>query len=119
MKDHTIDNPTHIKIFRPVEFGNTDVNATRVSVLDMKVYNDELFDMATEEVAEKMFHVTNAPEELLKSELEILLWNLYKNLLNPGTFHSMSVGDRVEVSRPKEATLCWTCMNCGWRKEQI
>lgn len=108
---------TRIRIFRPVEFGNTDINATRTCVFTAKVVNSELFDLCTEHVAEKMFHVTNAPEELLTSELDQILFNVHHNLKSNETYHSLSVGDRVEVMHKGENPKVWTCMSSGWRRD--
>ena len=50
-----------------------------------------------QKLAELLFHVTNAPIELITKAHEKILLALWENLSDKETFHSTSVGDVVKV----------------------
>jgi hypothetical protein len=62
-----------------------------------------------EEVAEYVFHILNAPEEML-SEVEL---NIANDFRGPGN-HSLSTGDVVEVDGES-----FLCESFGWKQITI
>ena len=97
-----------IKIHRPSEFRGSfdaDERTPRTVVYEATIpqIKKERFG---EEVAELMFHILNAPEEML-SEVELEIAKEFRALDN----YSLSTGDVVEVDG--EGFLC---ESFGWKK---
>jgi len=62
------------------------------------------------DVAEEVFHITNAPEELLSEDQKALCEVHRKN-----RFSSLSVGDVVQVTH-NHGTEFFLCQSSGWKK---
>lgn len=97
-----------IKIHRPIEFRGSfdaDENTPRKVVFecDLPTIKKERF---AEEAAELMFHILNAPEEML-SEVELKIANDFRALDN----YSLSTGDVVEVDG-----VGYLCESFGWKE---
>ena len=100
-----------IKIFRPTnrrDQWDADENTPRTKIYE--AYIPKSFKMnherIGEEVAEFMFHVLNAPEEML-SEEELKIANDFRA---PGNY-SLSTGDVVEVDG-----VSFLCESFGWKE---
>lgn len=100
-----------IKIHRPSEFrgsSDADENTERNVVFecDLPTIEKERF---AEEAAELMFHILNAPKEML-SEVELQIANDFRALGN----YSLSTGDVVEVDG-----VGFLCESFGWKEVTI
>ena len=103
-----------IKIYRPTnrrDQWDADENTPRSKIYETII--PQSFKMnherVGEEVAEFMFHVLNAPEELLnESEL-----NIANDFREPGNY-SLSTGDVVEVDG-----VGFLCESIGWKQITI
>ena len=62
------------------------------------------------DVAEEVFHITNAPEELLSEDQKALSEIHHKNRAS-----SLSVGDVVQVTH-QHGTEFFLCQSSGWKK---
>lgn len=62
------------------------------------------------DVAEEVFHITNAPEELLSEDQKALSEIHHKNRAS-----SLSVGDVVQVTH-HHGTEFFLCQSSGWKK---
>lgn len=67
-------------------------------------------------LAELLFHVTNAPLELLTLPHEKILLALWENCSDKGTFHSTSVGDVVKVLDEDGNKTTLMCKSVGWEE---
>ena len=97
-----------IKIHRPINRRyafEADEFVTRETIFeyDLPTIKKERF---AEEVAELVFHITNAPEEML-SEQELECASAFRNKKN----YSLSTGDIVEVDGDH-----FLCESVGWKK---
>ena len=98
----------NIKVHRPLKLRgafDADENTERKVIFEFKLPTIKKERFA-EEVAELVFHITNAPEEML-SEEEVLIARAFSA---PGNY-SLSTGDVVEVDGE-----CFLCESFGWRK---
>ena len=100
-----------IKIFRPTnrrDQWDADENTPRTKIYE--AYIPKSFKMnyerIGEEVAEYVFHVLNAPEEIL-NEVELIIANHFRS---PGNY-SLSTGDVVEVDG-----VSFLCESFGWKE---
>ena len=100
-----------IKIHRPSEFRGSfdaDENAPRTKIYEAVI--PQSFKMGCvrigEEVAEYVFHILNAPEEMLDEE-ELKIANDFRA---PGNY-SLSTGDIVEVDGVR-----FLCESFGWKE---
>ena len=70
-----------------------------------------------QKLAELLFHVTNAPSELLTKPHERILAALWDNCSDQETFHSTSVGDVVKVRQwGAKHTTTLMCKSVGWEE---
>ena len=67
-------------------------------------------------LAELLFHVTNAPLELITKPHEKILLALWENCSDKGTFHSTSVGDVVKVLDEDGNKTTLMCKSVGWEE---
>ena len=67
-----------------------------------------------ERLAELLFHVTNAPREMLTQPHEKILLALWENLHDEGTFYSTSVGDVVKILDENGNRTILMCKSQGW-----
>ena len=67
-------------------------------------------------LAELLFHVTNAPVEMLNKSHEKILLALWENRSSKGTFHSTSVGDVVKVLDENGNLTTLMCKSVGWEE---
>lgn len=100
-----------IKIHRPTnrrDQWDADENTSRSEIFecDLPTIKKERF---AEEAAELMFHILNAPEEML-SEVEL---NIANDFREPGNY-SLSTGDIVEVDGES-----FLCESFGWKQINI
>ena len=65
-------------------------------------------------LAELLFHVTNAPVEIINKTHEKILLALWENCSDGRTFHSMSVGDVVKVHDHNGNLTTLMCKSVGW-----
>ena len=100
-----------IKIHRPINSRyafEADEFATRNKIYEAVIPQIKK-ERVGEEVAELMFHILNAPEEML-SEEEIEIANDFRS---PGNY-SLSTGDIVEVDG-----VGFLCESFGWKEVTI
>ena len=100
-----------IKIHRPINSRyafEADEFATRTKIYEAVIPQIKK-ERVGEEVAELMFHILNAPEEML-SEEEIEIANDFRA---PGNY-SLSTGDIVEVDG-----VGFLCQSFGWKEVTI
>lgn len=72
-------------------------------------------DASPEWIAEKLFHLTNAPDDCLSEEDAALVRQMRgRGLVGP----SLSVGDVVEVKTAKNETHL-LCKNIGWESKVV
>jgi hypothetical protein len=100
-----------IKIHRPINSRyafEADEFATRTKIYEAVIPQSFKMDHVRigEEVAEYVFHILNAPEEML-SEEEI---NIANDFRAPGNY-SLSTGDIVEVDGVR-----FLCESFGWKE---
>ena len=98
-----------IKIYRPVSRFNqfdADENAERKFVYAI-VLPEIKKERVAEQAAELMFHILNAPEEIL-SEIERKIASGFRSI--EGNY-SLSTGDVVEVDGTK-----FLCESFGWKE---
>jgi hypothetical protein len=98
----------NIKILRPLEFRGSfdaDENVSRECIYE-KVIPQIKKERHAEEVAELMFHILNAPEEIL-SEVELDIANEFR----AAGHYSLSTGDIVEVDGS-----AFLCESFGWKE---
>ena len=69
-----------------------------------------------QKLAELLFHVTNAPSELITKTHEKILLALWENCSNNNTFHSTSVGDVVKVKDDNGTVVTLMCKSQGWEE---
>jgi hypothetical protein len=98
----------NIKVHRPLETRfafDADENTERKVIFEYKLptIKKERF---CEEVAELVFHITNAPEEMLSEEM-LSIAKEFRALGN----YSLSTGDVVEVDGTK-----FLCESFGWKE---
>jgi hypothetical protein len=103
-----------IKIHRPTNHRDqwdADENTPRTKVYEAVIEYDSRNHKRSigEEVAEYMFHILNAPEDML-SEVEI---NIANDFRAPGNY-SLSTGDIVEVDG-----VGFLCESFGWKEVTI
>jgi len=107
-----------IKIHRPTELRgafDADENAPRTKIYEAVIPHDLSFKMnfpgvrIGEKVAEYVFHILNAPEDML-SEVENDIANDFRA---PGNY-SLSTGDVVEVDG-----VGFLCQSFGWKEVTI
>ena len=67
-------------------------------------------------LAELLFHVTNAPTELITKTHEKILLALWENCSAMGTFHSTSVGDVVKIRDCNGHPTTLMCKSVGWEE---
>jgi hypothetical protein len=97
----------NIKIHRPINSRyafEADEFAARKTVFDYDLTNET--ERSAEEIAELVFHMTNAPKEML-SEQELKFASAFRDKGN----YSLSTGDIVEVDGEH-----FLCESIGWRK---
>ena len=100
-----------IKIHRPINSRyafEADEFATRNKIYEAVIPQIKK-ERVGEEVAELMFHILNAPEDML-SEVEIKIANNFRALGN----YSLSTGDIVEVDG-----VGFLCESFGWKEVTI
>lgn len=98
----------NIKVHRPLEFRgafDADENTERKVIFEYELPTIKKERFA-EEVAELVFHITNAPKELL-SEEELKCALAFRDKGN----YSLSTGDIVEVDGEH-----FLCESVGWKK---
>lgn len=100
-----------IKIHRPSELRGSfdaDENAPRTKIYEAVIPQSFKMDCVRigEEVAEYVFHILNAPEEMLDEE-ELKIANDFRA---PGNY-SLSTGDIVEVDGVR-----FLCESFGWKE---
>ena len=72
---------------------------------------------APTKLAELLFHVTNAPFEMLDKVHEKILLALWENCKKQDTFYSTSVGDVVKINdHSSGATTTLMCKSVGWEE---
>lgn len=69
-----------------------------------------------QKLAELLFHVTNAPSELITKTHEKILLALWENCSDKETFHSTSVGDVVKVLDEDGNRTILMCKSVGWEE---
>ena len=97
----------NIKIHRPINSRyafEADEFAARKTVFDYDLTNET--ERSAEEIAELVFHMTNAPKEML-SEKELKFASAFRDKGN----YSLSTGDIVEVDGEH-----FLCESFGWKK---
>ena len=67
-------------------------------------------------LAELLFHVTNAPIELITKAHEKILLALWENCSDKKTFHSTSVGDVVKIHDHNGNLTTLMCKSQGWEE---
>jgi hypothetical protein len=67
-------------------------------------------------LAELLFHVTNAPVEMINKTHEKILLALWENCSDGRTFYSMSVGDVVKVHDHDGNLTTLMCKSVGWEE---
>lgn len=67
-------------------------------------------------LAELLFHVTNAPIEMLDKTHEKILLAVWENRKDIGTFNSTSVGDVVKVLDENGNRTILMCKSVGWEE---
>ena len=67
-------------------------------------------------LAELLFHVTNAPIELITKAHEKILLALWENCSDKETFYSTSVGDVVKVLDENGNHTVLMCKSVGWEE---
>ena len=102
-----------IKIHRPTNHRDqwdADENTPRTKIYETVIeYDSPNHKRIGEEVAEYVFHILNAPEDML-SEEEI---NIANDFRAPGNY-SLSTGDIVEVD-----SVGFLCESFGWKEVTI
>ena len=71
---------------------------------------------APTKLAELLFHVTNAPIEMLDKVHEKILLALWENCSDKNTFHSTSVGDVIKVIDNNGEKTTLMCKSVGWEE---
>ena len=71
---------------------------------------------APTKLAELLFHVTNAPMEMLNKVHEKILLALWENCSDKDTFHSTSVGDVIKVIDNNGEKTTLMCKSAGWEE---
>ena len=69
-----------------------------------------------QKLAELLFHVTNAPIELITKAHEKILLALWENCSDKETFHSTSVGDVVKIHDHNGNLTTLMCKSVGWEE---
>ncbi len=97
-----------ITIHRPRDqfAGDIDENTPREPIYHLSSYHCVVDGLKGEKAAEKMFHILNAPEEVL-SDSERVIADDFRSKDN----YSLSVGDVVEVDDEH-----FLCESFGWKK---
>ena len=112
-----------INLYRPKEFGDCSRFVSTKHILRMDEGIDYLKDCDPREVAEKLFHVTNAPEEFLDDQ-DIEMRSVYRGKLKASRaddeykYHSISVGDKINIIKREDGKLTASVAVCepvGWR----
>lgn len=67
-------------------------------------------------LAELLFHVTNAPYEMLTLPHEKILFALWENRSNKETFYSTSVGDVIKILDENGNRTVLMCKSVGWEE---
>jgi len=67
-------------------------------------------------LAELLFHVTNAPYEMLNKSHEKILLALWENCSDKETFYSTSVGDVVKIIDHDGKLTTLMCKSQGWEE---
>jgi len=67
-------------------------------------------------LAELLFHVTNAPIELITKTHEKILLALWENCSDKETFYSTSVGDVVKIIDHEGKLTTLMCKSQGWEE---
>ena len=67
-------------------------------------------------LAELLFHVTNAPIELITKAHEKILLALWENCSDKETFHSTSVGDVFKIRDSNGHPTTLMCKSVGWEE---
>ena len=79
--------------------------------------NDFGMHCIPQKLAELLFHVTNAPSEILTKPHERILAALWDNCSDQETFHSTSVGDVVKIRQwGAKHTTSLMCKSVGWEE---
>ncbi len=68
-------------------------------------------------LAELLFHVTNAPVEIITKPEEKILLALWENCLDKNTYYSISVGDVVNVYDHNGNGTSLLCKSIGWEEK--
>ena len=68
-----------------------------------------------EKLAQLLFHVTNAPFELLNKAHEKILFALWENCRKE-SFYSLSVGDVVKIHDQNGNLTTLMCKSVGWEE---
>ena len=113
-----------ISLHRPKNLGDhADSFAGKEYVLRVEEKIDHLQDSTIEEIAERMFVVTNAPHDYLEGE-DIGLEAEYRKAMNKSSadrdlkYHSISVGDMVRIHGEQDGKLYFAqavCQPSGWK----
>ena len=69
-----------------------------------------------QKLAELLFHVTNAPIELITKEYEKILFALWYNRSDIKPFRSTSVGDVVKIRDHNGNLTTLMCKSQGWEE---
>ena len=86
------------------------VFSVRLNKLHMNYPNDP------KKLAELLFHVTNAPIDIINKTHEKILLALWENCSNKKTFHSTSVGDVVKIHDDNGNLTTLMCKSQGWEE---
>jgi len=86
--------------------GDTDENTPRKVIFHTSSYNHSIDGLKGKAIAEKLFHIFNAPEEMLNEYEQVLVGDFRKD----GNY-SLSVGDVVQVD-----DTYYLCESFGWKE---
>ena len=89
----------------------------RKCVFSVKLRTDHIdYPDDPKKIAELLFHVTNAPIELITKTHEKILLALWENCSDKKTFYSTSVGDVVKVIDHNGKLTTLMCKSQGWEE---
>ncbi len=89
----------------------------RKCVFSVNLYSGHVdYPNIPKKLAELLFHVTNAPSELLTKTHEKILLALWENRSDRETFHSTSVGDVVKIRDHNGNLTTLMCKSQGWEE---
>jgi len=101
----------NIQIFRPTDRRSAfdGLPEGERALIHETTYKSDRDDWAGDRIAEKIFHILNAPEEMLKED-ELVIANNFR----AEEHYSLSTGDVVDVDG-----ISFLCESFGWKEVRL